>query len=105
MVRVLTLLFVSALLPLWAQAPAGSPPAAARNSSYGAVRGTVKDDTGGVIPGAPIMLTDSAGQTKTASTQADGTFVFRGVAPGTYSVSATYSNMQMKAPVSVTVAP
>lgn len=105
MVRVLTLLFASALLPLWAQAPAGAPSSPARNSGLGFVRGTVKDDTGGVIPGAPVTLTDSAGQTKSASAQADGTFVFRGVAPGTYSVSATYSNMQQRTPVSIIVAP
>jgi hypothetical protein len=69
------------------------------------VRGTVKDETGGIIPGAPVTLTDSTGQAKTASTQADGTFVFRGVAPGTYSLSATYSNMQQRNPLLITIAP
>jgi len=69
------------------------------------VRGTVKDDTGGVIPGAVVTLTDSAGNAKTTTTGADGTYAFRGVTPGSYTVSATYSGLQQTGPVAVNPAP
>src|SRR5580704_12991544 len=102
MFRCITLLTLSTLIAsaaLWGQVPAP-----ASQQSGGAVRGTVKDDSGGVIPGVPVTLTDASGHTQSASTQTDGTFSFRGVAPGLYSVSATYSNMQQRGPISVTVA-
>ena len=52
---------------LRAQTPAAqSPPGAAspqvqRTPRYGTVQGTLKDDTGGVIPGAPVSLTGANG--------------------------------------------
>ncbi|MDQ2842823.1 MAG: carboxypeptidase-like regulatory domain-containing protein [Acidobacteriota bacterium] len=71
----------------------------------GVIRGTVKDGSGGVIPGAKVTLTDSNNATQTVSTGADGTYVFRGVAPGVYSVSATYTGLQQQNPLAVSVAP
>ncbi len=90
-----------------AQTPPATPAlqGGARTAAAGVVRGTVKDDTGGVIPGATISLTDASGKALTTTTQADGTYVFRGVAPGTYSIVATYTNLQQKTPLAVAVAP
>ncbi len=55
----------------------------------GTLRGTMTDDSGAVIPAATITLT-GAGTTKTAQTQADGTYVFQGLAPGQYTVHVTF---------------
>ena len=80
-----------------AQAPAG------RGGATGAVRGTVKDDTGGVIPGATVTLANQNGTFQTTSTSATGTYSFRGVPAGTYTVSASYAGLQQEGVKSVTV--
>src|ERR1035437_2480977 len=53
----------------------------------GPLRGTMTDDSGAVIPAANVTLTGT-GVAKTAQTQADGTYVFQGLAPGPYAVKA-----------------
>ena len=80
--------------------PAAQAPAASRR---GVVQGTVKDNTGGVIPGATVTLLNPAGTVATTGSQGDGTFTFRGVVPGTYSVAVSYSGMQQVKPVAVNV--
>jgi hypothetical protein len=85
----------------WAQTAPG-PQVQVRRSA-GTITGTVKDDTGGVIPAAVVTLTDSGENTKTTKTAGDGTYTFRGVAPGTYTLSATYAGLQQTGTVAVTV--
>ena len=53
----------------------------------GILRGTMTDDSGAVIPAAKISLSGK-GVAKTAQTQADGSYVFAGLAPGQYTVKA-----------------
>src|SRR5688572_25012095 len=55
----------------------------------GTLRGVVKDELGGTVTGATVTLIDQAGAVKTATTNAEGAYVFTGLAPGKYSVSAT----------------
>jgi len=55
----------------------------------GTLRGTMTDDSGAVIPAAKVTLT-GVGAAKTAQTQADGTYVFQGLAPGQYTVHAAF---------------
>jgi hypothetical protein len=78
---------------------------AVRPGTGGTVQGTVKDDTGGVIPGAVVTLTDQSGATQTVNSGRDGSYTFRGVAPGTYTVSATYTGLQQASVTAVTVSP
>ncbi|MBV8896103.1 MAG: TonB-dependent receptor [Acidobacteriaceae bacterium] len=85
-----------------ATAPQSTAPRAARGS--GTVSGTVKDDTGGIIPGATVTLATQNGTIQTVQTRGDGTYTFRGVAAGTYTVSATYSGLQQEGAIMVTVA-
>ena len=54
-------------------------------STSGTVKGLLKDDSGGIIPAAPVVLT-GGGQNKIAQTQADGTFIFNGLAAGEYTL-------------------
>src|SRR5579875_949361 len=91
-----------------AQTPAPSPgqaPARTTTSARsGIVRGSVKDDTGGVIPGAVVTLANQTGTVQTVHTTADGSYTFRGVAPGAYTVSATYAGLQQEGMTNVNVA-
>ncbi|HXJ91862.1 MAG TPA: TonB-dependent receptor [Terriglobia bacterium] len=55
----------------------------------GGILGTIKDQSGAVIPGAKVSVTNLAtGLTVTAVTGADGTYEFRPLKIGTYLVSA-----------------
>ncbi len=69
----------------------------------GTIQGTVKDSTGGVIPGATVNLLNKAGSVATTNTQADGTYVLRGVEPGAYTVTVSYAGLAVLKPVSVTI--
>jgi len=60
--------------------PGGGAPATAS----GSISGTVKDTTGGVLPGAQITLQPGAA---TAAANAQGDFVIQNVKPGTYTVT------------------
>jgi hypothetical protein len=58
------------------------------------VQGTVKDDTGGIIPGATITLANDSGTVQTTTAGSDGSYVLRGVRAGTYTVTASYKGLQ-----------
>src|SRR5262245_47914139 len=53
------------------------------------VRGLVSDELGGVIVGASVSHTNNPGQTQTTVTDANGNYLFNGIAAGTYSISVT----------------
>jgi len=61
----------------------------------GAISGTVKDQSGGVIPGAKVTLTN-AGTGISVSTRsgADGIYVFRPIKIGTYSVAGEFQGFR-----------
>src|ERR1039458_10390370 len=68
----------------------------------GTLRGTMTDDSGAVIPAANVTLTGT-GVAKTPQTQADGTYVFQGLAPGPYAVKAALPGFAtINKPVTVT---
>src|SRR5216684_3640078 len=52
------------------------------------LRGLITDEFGAAIVGASVTLTDASGAQKTATTNADGTYSFTGLAPGKYKVHA-----------------
>jgi len=53
------------------------------------LRGQISDEFGASIVGATVTLTDSSGEQKTTTTNADGVYTFTGLAPGKYKVHAT----------------
>lgn len=54
------------------------------------VRGRVLDATGGALPGATVTLTDARATTVTVAADETGTYVFRSLAPGRYTVRAFF---------------
>ncbi len=68
----------------------------------GILRGTMTDDSGAVIPAAKITLSGK-GVAKAAQTQADGSYVFAGLAPGQYTVKAVLPGFAtVNQPVNIT---
>jgi len=58
-----------------------------QSSSTGALTGTVKDPSGGVIPNASVTLTNlNTGAVRTATSGADGTYRFTLLQPGNYRI-------------------
>ena len=62
---------------------------AVAQQSLGTLRGNVKDELGGVIIGASVTATDTAGVEKTATTDEQGNYSFAGLPPGRYTVRIT----------------
>jgi len=59
------------------------------------VRGRVIDATGGVIPGAIVTVTDAQENTETLATDGTGTYIFRGLAPGRYTVRVLFPGFDL----------
>lgn len=80
LIAALALLTVTFLLPVTA---------ARADNVYGTIRGVVRDQSGAVIPGAAIAVTNvSTGITRTASSGGDGNFVVVNLlAPAVYNVT------------------
>ncbi len=88
----LSLRWTIALVVVALYTSVGLHQAVAQATNTGNVVGEVTDQSGAVIPGAAVILTDtSAGVTLTDTTNAAGKYAFTTVPPGTYSVSATKS--------------
>ena len=62
----------------------------ARNARVEIVRGRVVDATGGALPGATVTLTDARENTEIVATDETGTYVFRRVTPGRYTVRVSF---------------
>jgi Carboxypeptidase regulatory-like domain len=69
------------------------------------LRGSVSDEFGAVIVGATVTLTDASGVAKTATSNADGAYVFNGLAPGKYTIHAAAAGFATSADAEVQVAP
>jgi hypothetical protein len=57
------------------------------------VKGTLEDESGAVIPAINVTLTGN-GATKTAQSQADGSYSFTGLAPGQYAATVNLPGFQ-----------
>jgi hypothetical protein len=76
----------------------------AQSATTGALTGTVTDPSGAVISGATVTATDiSTGQSRTVSTEANGSYRFSLLPPGNYSVKFSASGFQSIEAPSITV--
>src|SRR4029453_3108342 len=51
--------------------------------------GTIRDSSGGIVPGVTVAVTNEAtGVTRTATTGAAGTYIFTSLQPGLYKLTA-----------------
>jgi Carboxypeptidase regulatory-like domain len=64
------------------------------------LHGRVTDETGAVIPGASVTVTNAAGRGLSTKSGSDGSYSFRALPTGTYQVEAAFPGMAMKQPVS-----
>jgi hypothetical protein len=62
-------------------------------TTTGGLQGQVTDESGAVIPGATVRVTNSAGVAKIATAGPDGSFRVVGLAPGQYTVRVTAGGM------------
>jgi Carboxypeptidase regulatory-like domain len=70
---------VGSALPMWAQ-----------STSTGTVAGSVTDQSGAVVPGATVTLTDaSTNVARTTVTNKDGRYIYVDVTPGVYNIAIT----------------
>lgn len=68
---------------------------AAAQELRGSVEGTIKDASGGVLPGVTVEARNRATNTpQVAITDENGSFRFPSLAPGTYSITATLSGFE-----------
>ncbi len=85
--------FVSASSCLWAQ-----------SATTGALRGTVVDPTGAVVPGVTVtLLNPTTGQTQTTMTDAKGLYGFSLLSPGTYNVDFSAQGFKTSRALSVVI--
>ena len=75
----LVVICMGSALPMWAQ-----------SSATGTVAGTVSDQSGAVVSGAAVTLTDVATNTSRSTTTNDvGRYIFVSVPPGNYNIAIT----------------
>jgi Carboxypeptidase regulatory-like domain len=64
-------------------------------TANGRISGTVKDGTGGLIPGTPVTITDTArGISRNLTADEGGAYLAANLLPGTYTVRAMFQGFQ-----------
>src|SRR6266576_7276477 len=76
----LSLVFLLSIFPIAGNLDAQTP--------AGALNGVVTDPSGGVIAKAAVRLTNASGASLDTTTNVDGSYEFKGLVPGTYTVKA-----------------
>jgi hypothetical protein len=69
--------------------------------SVATVHGAVTDESGAVIPGAKVTVSNPAGPVKSATAGDDGTYSIPGLAPGKYTIQAASPGLQQAQPFAV----
>jgi Carboxypeptidase regulatory-like domain len=72
-------------------------------SQSASLQGSVTDQNGAVVPNATVTATAENGVIKTVTTDKTGVYSFRGLAPGTYTISASAPSLMLKEPEIVSI--
>jgi hypothetical protein len=75
--------------------------AASALAQTASLRGRVLDESGAVVPGAKVALAGPDGVAKTATSSADGSYAFRELPPGNYTVQASAPDLALLEPLTV----
>jgi hypothetical protein len=67
----------------------------------GVLHGVVTDESGALVPGATVTVSNAAGAVKSATAGSDGTYSVPGLDAGTYTVKASSPGLQQLKPASV----
>jgi hypothetical protein len=74
---------------------------AAFGQPAGALHGVVTDESGALVPGATVTVSNGAGAVKSATAANDGAYVISGLDAGTYSVKASAPGLEQAKAISV----
>src|ERR1700692_2617087 len=98
-VKWLAVTTVITLLTCW-----GASIGLAQATNTGTVVGVVADQSGAVVPGATVTLTDvSTNGTRSTSTSNTGQYVFVNVSPGVYNITASKAGFEIDKLTNTTV--
>ncbi len=64
----------------------------------GILHGVISDESGAVVPGARITVSNAAGPLKSATSANDGSYSISGLAPGSYTVQVSSPGLSQAAP-------
>jgi hypothetical protein len=67
------------------------------------LRGIVTDESGGLVPGATLTLTNASGSGKQTTSAADGSYSFLGVPAGDYTLNASAPQLVLPSPVQLSL--
>jgi hypothetical protein len=67
----------------------------------GILHGTVLDESGALVPGAKVTVSNAAGPVKSATAGSDGGYSIAGLAPGKYTVQVTFPGLAQAQPATV----
>src|SRR5205807_9658264 len=97
-------LFIFGILLVAAFVGASSCCLWAQSATTGALRGTVVDPTGAVVPGVTVTLTNiTTGQAQVTTINANGLYGFSLLSPGTYEVDFSAQGFKFSRAMSVVV--
>jgi hypothetical protein len=69
----------------------------------GILRGTVTDESGALVPGAKVTVSNAAGPVKSAVSGDDGSYSIAGIPPGKYTVTAAASGLVQFQPATLDI--
>ena len=105
LLRLNSYLFMSCLLAVLL-VPVIHPGPAAQAQSAGTIGGTVTDPSGAILPGATVTITAAQGGTpKTVTANSQGAYEFRGLDPGTYTITIDVSGFAVFVKENVEIRP
>ncbi len=74
-------------------------------TSSGILRGKITDPSGAVVPQATVTATGADGKTATVQSNHDGVYEIRGLAPGSYTVTAVAKGFALDTEADVQINP